>query len=249
MNFLKTKLSKLSEGKTKESRFSNKTGKKGFQGFLIWGKGHRSTAIGHQKPHQLPFTKGERSVGGAFFKNKLSKQNLPLSKRGTEGVLKEFKLKTEKPTVFQSLKFLISNLRFVCFLRPCILFLGRLSRKIFQITFSTKPRAIAFFLILILLPVTLFFLQNKTPDSNNQITVSSINSQEQFEIKKTKDSLALTSENSSITLNQIETEKKDFEIYSHPPKATNLKTQVVYFDDSDLNYQQAEITLKKEKQF
>jgi hypothetical protein len=104
-------------------------------------------------------------------------------------------------------------------------------------------------LLLVLLPATFFFLQNKSQNSNNQIIVSSINSQEQFEIKKTKDSLALTSENSSITLNQIKTEKKDFEIYSHPPKATNLKTQVVYFDDSDLNYQQAEITLKKEKQF
>jgi hypothetical protein len=94
------------------------------------------------------------------------------------------------------------------------------------------------------LPATFFFLQNKTQDLNNQITVSSLTS-EQFEIKKTKDSLSLTSENSSITLNQIETEKQNFEIYSHPPKASNLKTQVVYFDDSDLNYQQATITLKK----
>jgi hypothetical protein len=178
-----------------------------------------------EKPSQPPFMKG-RGLVDESFSEKSSYLNGSFSFR--EGGPRGF-LNDEKSTIINQQSTKKSLNRFL-----------QIPNYKFQITVA---------LLLVLLPATFFFLQNKSQNSNNQIIVSSINSQEQFEIKKTKDSLALTSENSSITLNQIKTEKKDFEIYSHPPKATNLKTQVVYFDDSDLNYQQAEITLKKEKQF
>jgi hypothetical protein len=182
---------------------------------------HRSTVIGQQKNHpSSPLQKEGDQLIRVFRKSNFPSNSSPFREGGPRGF------------------FQIAGYR--------LLMTGR---KLFRLFFNTKLRTTLSLVLMVALFTTLFFLQNKSQDSNNPITVSSINSQEQFEIKKTKDSLALTSENSSITLNQIETEKKDFEIYSHPPKATNLKTQVVYFDDSDLNYQQAEITLKKEKQF
>jgi uncharacterized protein (TIGR02145 family) len=257
MNFLKTKLFKKTEQKTRESRFLEKTGKKGFQGFLIWGKGHRSTVngdrssrmssvIGQEGGHQSTVISqqnsqrstvtdqqgGHRSSANGQQKNPPS---LPLQKGGDQSV--ELFSKTSLPS--NSSLFSKGGPR--GFLNK-----KRKLSKLAKLCFNTKLRTTLSLVLVVALFTTLLFLQNqKTQESNNPITVSSINSQEQFEIKKEKDSLSFTSQNSSITLNQIKTKKQNFEIYSHPPKASNLKTQVVYFDDSDLNYQQAEITLKK----
>jgi hypothetical protein len=339
MNFLKTKLFKKSEGKTKESRFLEKTGKKFFQGFFgmkgkegspavasLWrGRSVNWEVIGYQSsviknPTNSPLRKGRDQLIEPFREQNSPSNSSPFREGGLRGFFRvgkelfqssnysklfqiksKFKnLKSEKETsepvwslgdgkstvngqqgshqstvisqqknhpssplqkegdqlirVFRKSNFPSNSSPFReggprGFFQIAGYRLLMTGRKLFRLFFNTKLRTTLSLVLMVALFTTLFFLQNKSQDSNNQIIVSSINSQEQFQIKKTKDSLALTSENSSITLNQIETEKKDFEIYSHPPKASNLKTQVVYFDDSDLNYQQAEITLKKEKQF
>jgi hypothetical protein len=218
MNFLKTKLSKLSEGKTKESRFSNKTGKKGFQGFLGYAKFLKFrkfikfiksenwkvenftnsklqiTNSKSEKPSQPPFMKGRGSVDENFSeKSSYLNGSSPFREGGPRGFLND-----EKSTIIsqQSTKKSLNRFLQITNYPPSLRF--REAGKL-QITVA---------LLLVLLPATFFFLQNSTPDSNNPSTVSSINSEEQFEIKKTKDSLSLTSENSSITLNQIKTEKK-----------------------------------------
>jgi hypothetical protein len=237
MNFLKTKLFKKAEGKTKKSRFLEKTGKKFFQGFFSMGKGSsvNREVIGYQSsviknPTNSPLRKGRDQLIEPFREQNSPSKSFSFREGGPRGFLND-----EKSTIInqQSTKKSLNRFLQIPNYPPSLRF-GEAGKL--QITVA---------LLLVLLPATFFFLQNKSQNSNNPITVSSINSEEQFQIKKTKDSLNITGENSSITLNQIKTEKKDFEIYSHPPKASNLKTQVVYFDDSDLNYQQATITLKK----
>ena len=183
--------------------------------------------------------------------------------------IKKLKLKTEKPTVFQSLRFIISNLRFVCilFLASCFLFFLRIFKKnkesnhptlihsnykhlLFQKKKTKKSFNLKLALVFSCLVITLIsswsFLNFQKEKNQNQPTISS-NSEEQFQIKKTKGDLNIIGENSSISLKQIKTEKKDFEIYSNSPRADNLQTQVVYFNDEGLEYQEAEITLKKKE--
>jgi hypothetical protein len=163
MNFLKTKLFKKAEGKTKRSRFLEKTGKNIFQGFLGMKKNK------------------EERIQETRYKDTRYPPVLRFGEAGKQ---------ITNPKLQIPNKSQITN-------HPPSLRFGEAGKL--QITVA---------LLLVLLPATFFFLQNKSQDSNNQITVSSLNSSEQFQIKKTKDSLNITSENSAITLNQIKTEKK-----------------------------------------
>ena len=90
-----------------------------------------------------------------------------------------------------------------------------------------------------------FYGFQKNKNQNQNPTISSNSGQ--FEIKKTKDSLEIKGTNSSITLNKVKTEKQDFNIYSDQPRADNLQTEVLFFDDTNLQFEEATITLKKKQ--
>jgi hypothetical protein len=219
MNFLKTKLSKMIERKTKKSRFLEKTGKKVFQGFLSMKKNKeeriqeiRSKQISNSKS-QIP---NKSQITISKIKNKLQIQNSKSKKETSEPVWRigdgksmvkgqqgsHQSTKASSVTGHRS-----SRKSFQDFLQLTDYRLLMTIKKLFRFCFNTKLRTTLSLVLAVTLFTTLLFLQNQN-STQNQITVSSLNSEEQFEIKKTKDSLNITGENSSITLNQIKTEKK-----------------------------------------
>jgi hypothetical protein len=187
MNFLKTKLSKLSEGKTKESRFSNKTGKKGFQGFFSMGKGSsvNREVIGYQSsviknPTNSPLRKGRDQLIEPFREQNSPSSSSPFREGGLRGFLSDKNSTAiSQQSTKKSLKrfLLVTSDRLLMTIKKLFNFFTRRSfseggilSKLARFCFNTKTRSAISLVLMISLLTTGGFLLYKNQQSSAQYT-------------------------------------------------------------------------------